>query len=284
VTVAVAVVTDSTSELGPALQQQYGIDVVPLFVNFGDRRYRDTVELSHDAFYEKLQAEAVLPTTSQPTPAMFEDAFRPHVEAGRSVVCLTIMSALSGTINAAHAAAQTFPGAAIAVVDSATVSGGLALQAMHAADLARAGADAATILAALERDRAAGHGYATLPDLSHAVRTGRISRAQAFLGSLVKIVPVLRIDAGRVEEEARVRTFARAQEAMVATAARDANAAGGARVCVIHARAPQTANDLAARLRAAITTSLRSFDTFEAGPAIGTHAGPGAVGIFVLPA
>ncbi len=283
-TAAVAVVTDSTSELTAELQARYGIDVVPLFVNFGDRRYRDGVDLSHEAFYGKLQAEAVLPTTSQPTPAMFAEAFRPHVEAGRSVVCLTIMSALSGTINAAHAAAQTFPGARIHVVDSATVSGGLGLQAMLAADLAREGADAPAILAALERARANGRGYATIPDLSHAVRTGRISRAQAFLGSLVKIVPVLRIDAGRVEEEARVRTFARAQDAMLAAAARDANVAGGARVCVIHTRAPELARDLATRLRAAIATPLRSFDEFEAGPAIGTHAGPGAVGIFVLPA
>lgn len=278
---AVAVVTDSTSDLGPALQERYGIDVVPLFVNFGDTRYRDTVELSHEAFYAKLQAEAVLPTTSQPTPAMFADAFRPHVEAGRSVICLTIMSVLSGTINAARAAAQTFPGAPIHIVDSETVSGGLALQAMHAAELARDGADAETILAALARDRVAGRGYATLPDLSHAVRTGRLSRAQAFVGSLVKIVPVLRIDGGRVEEEARVRTFARAQDAMVAAAAR--HAAGGARACVIHTRAPEVARELAERLRATVSTGLRSVDMFEAGPAIGTHAGPGAVGIFVLP-
>ncbi len=283
-TAAVAVVTDSTSELGPQLQAQYGIDVVPLFVNFGDRRYRDGVDLSHEAFYEQLAAEAVLPTTSQPTPAAFADAFRPHLEAGRSVVCLTIMSALSGTINAAHGAAQMFPGADVHVVDSATVSGGLGLQAMHAADLAREGAGVATILAALEHDRTAGRGYATIPDLSHAVRTGRISRAQAFVGSLVKIVPVLRIDAGRVEEEARVRTFARAQDAMIAAAARVANAAGNARVCVIHTRAAELARDVATRLRAAILTDVRSFDEFEAGPAIGTHAGPGAVGIFVLPA
>jgi DegV family protein with EDD domain len=281
---AVAVVTDSTSELDPAMQTRYGIDVVPLFVNFGETRYRDTLDLTRDAFYEKLRDEAALPTTSQPTSAMFEDVFRAHVEAGRSVVCLTIMSLLSGTINAATAAAQQFPGAAIHVVDSATVSGGLALQAMHAADLARDGADAATILAALAQDRERERGYATLPDLSHAVRTGRISRAQAFIGSLVKIVPVLRIDGGRVEEEARVRTFARAQETMVAAASRDANAAPGARVCVIHTRAGELATALAARLQERIVTDLRSFDLFEAGPVIGTHAGPGAVGIFVLPA
>jgi DegV family protein with EDD domain len=281
---AVAVVTDSTSELDSAMQARYGIDVVPLFVNFGEVRYRDTIDLTREGFYDKLRDEKVLPTTSQPTPAMFEDVFRGHVEAGRPIVCLTIMSLLSGTINAATAAARQFPGAAIHVVDSATVSGGLALQAMHAADLAREGAGAEAILAALARDREGERGYATLPDLSHAVRTGRISRAQAFIGSLVKIVPVLRIDGGRIEEEARVRTFARAQETMVAAAAHDANAAPGARVCVIHTRASELAAALAVRLQERIVTELRSFDVFEAGPVIGTHAGPGAAGIFVLPA
>ncbi len=100
---------------------------------------------------------------------------------------------------------------------------------------------------------------------------------------MVKIVPVLRIDDGRIEEEARVRTFARAQERMIAAASRTANAAPDARVCVIHTRAPELATALAARLRERIVTDLRSFDVFEAGPVIGTHAGPGAVGIFVLP-
>jgi DegV family protein with EDD domain len=281
---AVAVVTDSTSDLDPALQAAYGIDVVPLFVLFGETRYRDTIDLTRDEFYAKLRSEAVLPTTSQPTPAMFEDVFRAHVEAGRPVVCLTIMARLSGTINAATAAAQQFPGAEIRVVDSGTVSGGLALQTLHAADLARDGADVETILAALTLDRESERGYVTLPDLSHSVRTGRISRAQAFIGSLVKIVPVLRIGDGRIEEEARVRTFARAQETMVAAASRDANSAPGARVCVIHTRAAELAVTLGARLQERIVTELRSFDVFEAGPVIGTHAGPGAVGIFVLPA
>jgi DegV family protein with EDD domain len=281
---AVAVVTDSTSELDSAMQTRYGIDVVPLFVNFGEARFRDTLDLSRDAFYVKLRDEKELPTTSQPTSAMFEDVFRKRVDEGRAVVCLTIMSSLSGTNNAATAAARQFADGAVHVVDSATVSGGLALQALHAADLAAAGAGVPEILAALERDRASERGYATLPDLSHAVRTGRISRAQAFVGSLVKIVPVLRFRDGRIEEEARVRTFARAQETMLESALRIANAAAGARVCVIHARALDVAAKLAERLRERITTELRSFDVFEAGPVIGTHAGPGAVGIFVLPA
>lgn len=280
---AVAVITDSTSDLDAATQFATGAGVVPLFVHFGDARYRDSVDLSRDDFYAKLNAETQLPTTSQPTPAMFEEAFRPFVEASRPIVCLTIMASLSGTINAATAAARAFAGADIRIVDSGTVSGGLYLQARHAADLARAGADADAIVAALARDRKLERGYATIPDLSHAVRTGRVSRAQAFIGSLVKIVPVLRIDGGRIEEEARVRTFARAQETMVAAAARDANAGAAARVCLIHTRAPELAQALGARLHDRIVADLQSFDVIEAGPVIGTHAGTGAVGIFVLP-
>jgi DegV family protein with EDD domain len=280
---SVAIVTDSTSDLEPADARARGIDVVPLFVNFGDTRYRDGIDLSVDDFYAKLKSEKELPTTAQPTPASFEDAFRPHAEAGRAIVCVTIMGTLSGTINAATAAARSFPGAEIHVVDSGTVAGGLALQAQHASDLAAAGADATAIVAALARDAATLRGYATVPDLSHAVRTGRVSRTQAFVGSLVKIVPVLRLDSGKVQEHARVRTYARALDTCVDAAAAEANKADGARVCVIHSNAAGEAARVVAQLRAKITTTPVLFEQLQAGPVIGTHAGQGAVGIFVIP-
>jgi DegV family protein with EDD domain len=280
---AVAIVTDSTADLDPADAEARGISVVPLFVNFGDARYRDRVDLSLDEFYRKLASLKVLPTTAQPTPAMFEDAFRPHVEAGRPIVCLTIMGSLSGTINAANTAAKAFPGAEIHVVDSETAAGGLALQAQHASDIARAGGDVQAILAALARDREVERGFASIPDLSHAVRTGRVSRAQAFIGSLVKIVPVLRVDRGKVEEQARVRTFSRAIDTMIEAAAELANRADGARICVIHSHAGPLAANVTAKLREQMTTTPLSIEQLEAGPVIGTHAGQGAVGIFVIP-
>jgi len=279
----VAIVTDSTADLDAADAQARGIAVVPLFVNFGDARFRDRIDLSLEEFYRKLASLTVLPTTSQPTPAMFEEAFRPFVEAGRPIVCLTIMSSLSGTINAANTAAQAFPGAEIHVVDSETAAGGQALQVQHASDVAHAGGDVQVVLAALARDRATLRGFAAIPDLSHAVRTGRVSRAQAFIGSLVKIVPVLRIERGKVEEHARVRTFARAIDTMVDAAATEANKADGARICVIHSHAADLAESVIAKLRAKLTTTPHSVERLEAGPVIGTHAGPGAVGIFVIP-
>lgn len=279
----VAIVTDSTSDLDPADARERGIAVVPLFVNFGESSYRDQIDLSRDEFYRKLASLKVLPTTAQPTPASFEEAFRPPVEAGRAVVCITIMGSLSGTVNAAATAAKAFPGAEIHVVDSGTVAGGLALQAQHASDLARAGADAASIVAALKRDYATCRGFATLPDLSHAVRTGRVSRAQAFLGSALKIVPVLRIDSGAVSEQARVRTFARAIDTMVEAAAGEANKADGARICVMHAHARESAQRVSSGLRAKLATVPTIFEELEAGPVLGTHAGQGAVGVFVIP-
>lgn len=278
-----AIITDSTSDLTSELAGRYGIGVVPLFINFGEERYRDSVDLSRREYYRKLATERALPSTSQPTSTMFEDAFRPHVEAGRPIVCITIMASLSGTINAATGAAAQFPGAEIHIVDSETVAGGLGLQALHAATLVAGGADTDAVLAALARDRATQHGYATIPDLSHAVRSGRVSKAEAFVGSLVKIVPVLRFDSGRVDQEAKVRTFARAQDTILETSAAGINAADGAYICVLHTDAPDIAVALAEKLRARMTTTSALFETMEAGPAIATHAGPGVVAIFYIP-
>lgn len=277
-----AIVTDSTSDLTAAQGTLDGISVVPLFVQFGDDRYRDNIDLTRETFYEKLSSERALPTTSQPTPAMFEDAFRPAVERGEPIVCLTITAALSGTINAAHTAAAAFPGAEIHVVDSQTVAGGLALLAQHAAELARAGAPADAVLAAIARDQAVQRGYFSLPDLSHAVRTGRVSRTQAFFGSALKITPVLRLDTGAVQDFARVRTFGKAIETIAEAIAAEANIADGARISLIHAQADATLALLRSSLRAKLTREPAVFEELVAGPVIGTHAGPGAIGAFVI--
>ena len=278
----VAIVTDSTADITEAAATELHVDVVPLFINFGDVRYRDTVDLSRAEFYHKLQNEKQLPNTSQPTSALFEDAFRPHVEAGRPIVCITIAGTLSGTVNAANAAAAQFPTADITVVDSETVAAGLALQVTRAAELAAGGADRETILASLARDRETQGGYATLPDLSHVVRTGRVSRTQAFIGSLVKIVPVLKFDHGKILEEARVRTFARGQDAMIDAAVKHlGDRIAGARIGVVHADAEPLANMIAAALRRKLTAEPASIVVYEVGPVIATHAGPGAVGVFV---
>lgn len=278
---AIAVVTDSTSDIEPARARELGIDVVPLFVIFGEKSYRDYVDLSRRDFYEKLATEPVLPITSQPTAQMFEDAFRPHLEAGDEIVCIVISSKLSGTINAARSAAQQFPGANISILDSQSVAGGLGMQVLHACALAKAGASMQTITDALEHEKVTQHLYACIPDLSHVVRTGRIGKARAVIGTLMKIVPVISLRDGEVVAEAQVRTLNRAQQTMIELSLKDITDASRARFLVMHTNAPDLAKNIQERLRAQLGgVEPQMLDILEAGPVIATHGGPGAVGIF----
>ena len=277
----IAVVTDSTSDIEPARARELGITVVPLFVIFGEKSYRDYVDLSRREFYEKLATEPVLPITSQPTSQMFEDAFRPHVEAGDEIVCIVISSKLSGTINAARSAAQQFPDAKIHIVDSLSVAGGLGMQALHACALAKAGASVQTVLDAIDHEKRTQHLYACIPDLSHVVRTGRIGKAKAVIGTLMKIVPVISLRDGEVVAEAQVRTLGRAQQTMIDLSLRHITDASKARFLVMHTNAPDLARDILERLRAQLgDAEPEMLDVLEAGPVIATHGGPGAVGIF----
>ena len=276
----IAIVTDSTSDIEPARAAQIGVAVVPLFVVFADKGYRDYLDLSRAEFYEKLAHEKVLPTTSQPTSAMFEEAFAPHVAAGDEIICIVISQALSGTINAARAAAERFPNAKIHLVDSQSAAGGLGLQVLHAAELVRAGKSAGEILAALEHDRETQRLFAALPDLSHVVRTGRVGKARAVLGTLMKIVPVLTLKDGVVEAAAQVRTFSRAQETLIDMTVSGLGDPEQARLMVMHTKAPDIAQRLADRLLEKLTAPPKSIELLEAGPVIATHAGAGAVGIF----
>lgn len=279
---AIRLVTDSTSDISLERAAQLGVAVVPLFVVFGSTSYKDYVELSRREFYTKLQTEPVLPITSQPTSAMFEEAFRPLVEAGDEIVCITISSKLSGTINAARATAAQFPHAKITIYDSETAAGGLGLMVMHAHALIEGGADVPELLAALDAERASQRLYACLADLSHLQRTGRVGRAQAVIGGLMKIVPVLSLKDGAVAPEAQVRTFARAQETVLDLALKAADTIEKTRFLVVHTNAPELGEAVALKLRARFDGAEPALLTvWEAGPAIAVHAGPGAVGVFV---
>jgi len=278
---AVGIVTDSTSDIEPQLAERLGIAVVPLFVIWGDRSFRDYIDLSRREFYARLASEPELPKTSQPSPQMFEEAFAPLAEDGREIVCVTISSKLSGTINAARAAAARFAGTRISIFDSESVAGGLGMQARIANDLAKSGAGSDRILEALERERRAQKLYACIPDLSHVVRTGRIGKARAAIGTLMKIVPVISLHDGEVVAEAQVRTFARAEETMIDLALRNVQDISESRFLVMHTNAPALAQTVRERLEqrfAGVRPQL--LEVLEAGPVIATHGGPGAIGVF----
>ncbi len=229
-----------------------------------------------------LASEKELPTTSQPSAQMFEEAFRPLVEAGNDILCITISSYLSGTINAARAAAQTFPNATIDIYDSQSAAGGLGMMVLRAVELASQGASREQILQALHHERSTQRLYACIPDLSHIQRTGRIGKAQQVLGTLMKIVPVLALKDGQVVAEAQVRTFNRAQETMLDLSMQAVTDIERARFLVMHTNAQQLAENALGKLKERLGgRQPRLLEILEAGPVIATHAGAGAVGIFV---
>jgi DegV family protein with EDD domain len=280
--VAVAIVTDSTSDIDPVEGAASGITVVPLVVVFGDRSYRDYVDLSREEFYRMLQTQPVLPTTSQPTSAMFESAFAPAAGAGDDILCITISSALSGTLNAAAAAAAAFPQTRIVTYDSQSVAGGLGMMVIYARSLADSGASIHEIVLALDRWRASQRLYALIADLSHLQRTGRIGRARAVLGTLMKVVPVLALKDGSIVAEAQVRTFARARETALDLMLQAVSNPSEARFAIVHVGAPELAESVVAQLRERLDgVTPAKLDVWEAGPVIATHGGLGALGFCV---
>ena len=279
----VAIVTDSTADLDPNVAAELGVEVVPLYVNFGERSFRDRIDITREEFYTRLASDSALPTTSQAPTAVYAEFFAAHAASGAEVVCLSISSSLSGTINAATAAAAQFPQAKIRIFDSRTVSAGLMLLVLEAVKLAGQDKGADEIVAALETQRAHQHLFAAIPDLSHAVRTGRISKAMAMIGGIMKISPVITLDdAGKVAEYARVRTFGRALDTLVDATVAHIEDPNATRVAIVHAHAPDTAVALRDRLIAKLPQAPQRLDVIETGPAISVHAGIGAAGIFSL--
>lgn len=278
----VAVVTDSTADLPSELVESIGLRVVPLSVTFGDESLIAGVTLSPAGFYERLAATDGIPTTSQPAPVWFEEAYADCVDAGHdAIVSIHCSSALSGTVGLARdrGARMSIP---VEVVDSRLVGGALGLAALAAHRAAEAGGTLAQVLAAAERVRAAARSLIVVDSLDHLKRGGRVTGAQAVFGTAMRVKPLLQLtDEGRVEVLERTRTWARALDRVTELAV-EAAAGAPVDVVIVHAVAPERADELSARLAARLR--LREQHRALIGPIVGTHVGPGAVGVAVVPA
>ena len=276
----VAVVTDSTADLGP-LAAQSGIEVVPLTIRFGSEEYRDGVDLTEKQFYDKLDKSPTTPITAQPTPASFAQTYRRLLDAGAEhILSLHLPATLSGTINAAALAANEVAADRVTVVDTRTATAGLGMLALDAARRARAGENAGEILAALNGDIPRVKLFATIPSLTYLARGGRIGHLSGLVGNVLKIVPILTLVDGTLKEYAKVRTFNRAVDQIVEIVTGNLKGARDVRMAVIHSMSPVLAQSVADRISAAV--ALRSIYICPVGPTVGTHAGPGAVGAIYI--
>jgi DegV family protein with EDD domain len=204
----VRIVTDSAADLTSSEVEELGVEVVPLSIRFGDKEYTDGVDLTVEEFYAKLATSTDLPETAAPSPGAFEAAFRRQASAGAdAVVCINLSSGLSATIQAAQSAATALAGELdVRTADSRSITSGLGTQVRAAAQAARDGADADAVVALVEGLAARTHVVGTLDTLENLKKGGRIGAAQALLGSLLSIKPLIDISSGEVTEAGKART------------------------------------------------------------------------------
>ncbi|WP_298342734.1 DegV family protein [Ferrimicrobium sp.] len=273
---SVAVVVDSASDLPNELADALGIRRVPLTISLDGVDYKDGTELSRERFWELAQRASDLPKTAAPSPAEFDAAFSSELDAGANhVICLTMTKDLSATYQAALAAASAYSGR-VSVFDTRSLTVGEGLVAVSAATAAQAGADTEQcqriVRAAIERVVT----FGMLDTLENLRRGGRIGAASALLGTVMSFKPLIEVRDGAIEAAGRVRTRKSAITSLL-----EKFAGGGPyeRVGLVHAMA----NDLDAVLaRVREVTGVDEVVVSVMGATIGTHAGPGALGISVL--
>lgn len=275
-------VADSTADLDPGYRDEHGIITVPLKVNFGDESLVDGVDIDAVTFYRRLRNSTRNPTTSQPTPAEFEAAYREAAGGGSAVICTTMSSEMSGTHGAAVTAREAVPDLDVRVIDTRTVSLGHHAIVREAVELGEAGADADAVVDHIHEVMRRQCSVFTVPTLEYLRRGGRIGGARALLGSVLNIKPVLQVLDGRIEPHDRVRTNQRALERIADELIAAVGEAGHkARAVVGHADKIEDAQLVAARVR---DHCDREPVLMTIGPIVGTHAGPGCIGLtFHLP-
>ena len=211
---AVHIVTDSTSDISRDVIDELGITVVPLTITFGAESFRDGLDLTADEFYQRLQSTKQLPMTSQPPPALFEHAYQ-HLASRGEIVSVHLSHKFSGTIETARAAARTVAPDKITVVDSGLTSMAMGLCAIAAARKARAGGSREECAAEAESVARRVKLLVTFETLEYLRRGGRIGRASAFVGGLLKLKPILTVKDGEAHPVARVRSRQKALDELL---------------------------------------------------------------------
>ncbi|TAN34504.1 DegV family protein [bacterium] len=268
-----AVVTDSTADLPDEWRDRYGIQVVPLKVLFGNETLRDRVDMTDDEFFRRLAASTKLPTTSAPSPGEFAEVYRRLARDHEGCISIHIGAQLSATAEAARVGAQSVEGFNVNVIDSETVT-------MPMAFLCRVAAECQTLdeaTAAVEERVPKCRVLALLDTLRYVEMGGRVSRAQAMIGTMLDLKPLLLVADREIKPVDRVRTRSRAIPRMLEFFRGELPVE---HVGVMHAQAPEEAREIAAGLRTEL--GGREIPIGQIGCVLGTHTGPKALGLVYI--
>jgi DegV family protein with EDD domain len=276
---AVKVITDSTADLSPAQAAHLGVVVVPLTIEIAGRSYRDSIDVQPAEFYRMLPATGPLPRSSAPSPGAFLEAFDQALKDGDGVVCITISSRLSGSLNAASAARERARDPnRVTVLDSLAATAAEANIVTAAALAAADGGGQDDVVAAAVDVRGRQRLLIGLETLDYLHRGGRIGRARTFLGGLLNIKPLLTLQDGEVAPAERVRSRARMLARLHEFAL---SYADPEMVTIIHSACQADADALENQVRTAFPGARIASGWI--GPVVGLYTGPGAIGVALVP-
>ena len=278
---SVAVVTDSTSDLPHELAQQHGISIVPLNVHFGNDAYLDGVDIKSEEFYAKLQSEKIFPTTSAPSAGTFMKLYRELAKSHDSIVSLHLSSKVSATYAAARQAAEEVKSEGITVeaVDTLQASMALGLIAIGVAKTTADGASLSEAVATANSLSPRATFTGLVETLEYLQKGGRIGKAQALLGSLLRIKPILALVDGEAHGIERARTRSRGIARIKSLVA---EAVPLEALCVLHTTDPELANEIAEDLSQYAPGGKALIARL--GPVVGTYLGPGMLGFGMIKA
>jgi len=273
----IRIVTDSSCDLPSGFIEQYGIRVLPCYVVVDDQTFKDGVEIQADDFYRRLLADGRTPTTAQPTPSDFQTVYRELVGQGDQIISIHVSSKLSGTLNSAQQAkASLNDSSAVEIIDSQLASIPLGLAVLDAAIMASKGGSVHDIAGQIRQSLGLHHGLFALDTLEYLQKGGRIGKARAFMGSVLHVKPILRLQDGEAHPVERPRNRERAMRRLVELAQ---ELAPVRRLAVIYS----TDSDRMAELKQGLTGILPADQIIESrfGSTLGTYIGPDALGVAV---
>lgn len=273
----VAIVTDSTAYIPKDLVEQYHITVAPQILVWGNETFRDGIDIQPEEFYNRLRKASTMPTTSQVSIASFQQIFRQLLDEGCEVLAILISKLLSGTIDSAVQARDLLPGAPIEIVDSKTTAMAMGFQVLAAARAAQEGASLAECKALAEKASQHVGVIFAVDTLEFLHRGGRIGGGARFLGTALNIKPILEVRGGKVEAVERVRTRSKSLQRVVEMVGERIAGKQPVRLATLHANAPDDARQILEMANQRFNPVESIFS--EVSPVVGTHAGPGTVGL-----
>ena len=274
-----AIVTDSTAYIPSEIAKKHNITITPQVLIWDNQTYKDGIDILPDEFYNRIKTAKTMPSTSQVSPATMHETFQKLVDQGHSVLGIFISSKLSGTLQSAIQGKEMLGSAAekVNLIDSQSTAMALGFQVLAAARAVEAGANLQDCIKMAEMAHTRSGVFFAVDTLEFLHRGGRIGGAQRFIGSALNLKPILAVKDGKVEGIERIRTKSKAHDRVLELVAEQVRGKSNIRLATLHANAAEDAKNLLERAAAKLSPVETLFT--EVSPVVGTHAGPGTVGL-----